>query len=98
MTRTQAPGPDVWSRCRTAISQSSTSGVSAPAAALSIMGGIRSSAVAASAVRHALVTMHRPDLRLTSMDRPTDPSAASTAGIISSRTRATDASIDDRRT
>jgi hypothetical protein len=42
--------------------------------------------------------MQRPDVGLTSMDTPRQPSVAGTAGITSSRTWATAASSDGVRT
>ena len=91
----QAPGAEVWSRCSTAISHSSTSGApttdSTPSTTTTMSSLV---ACMASSDCQALVAMQRPDTRLTSIDRPMHPSVASRAGITSSRTCATCLSIE----
>src|SRR4051812_42265376 len=88
MTRAQAPSLAWCTRCRTAISQSSTR-----AAPPMISSARRRIAMTPSVLRcrasesaHALVTMHRPDPRSQSMDRPTQPFIWCTAGMTLSQT------------
>jgi len=97
--RTQAPSPDVASRCNTAISHRSTDrwAPKISAALWRIGATVCSLLVIASWVDQALVAMQRPDSRLQIIDKPMQSSMAITADITSSRTNAMPSSIDSGR-
>ena len=75
----RAPSPVSCIRCITAISHSATAGISPKIwAALSRLARMPSSlACIASSVRHAVVTMQRPESRSASIDSPMQPSIPS---------------------
>src|SRR5690242_17499561 len=97
--RTQAPAPEAWSRCMTAISHSSTRGVEPKSSPARSRIGATADSVArmASSDSQALVAMQRPESRSATRDMPTQPGMLVTAPNTSSRMYASPASMSPGR-